>query len=94
MDGLAVEVKDGSLTLKIKLFAGNEGRPGVEEEEKSNEPEDASRDGEVCVDVDHVDDSHNDENGTLNGIDKGNHKRVVQHSHIGCKFVDKYARRS
>ena len=90
VDGLTVEVKDGSLALKIKLFTGNEGGSRVEEEEKSNEPKDSSRDGEVRIDVDHVDYSHDDEDGSLNSIDEGNNKRVVQHPHISSKFIDKY----
>ena len=94
MDGLAVEVKDGSLALKIKLFAGNEGGSGVEEEKKSNESKDSSWDGEVRVDVDHVDNSHYDEDRPLNSIDEGNNKRIVKDPHIGGKFINKYARRS
>ena len=90
VDGLTVEVKDGSLALKIKLFTGNKCGPGVEEEEKSNEPKYSSRDGEVRIDVDHVDYSHDDEDGSLNSIDEGNNKRVVQHPHISSKFIDKY----
>ena len=63
--------------LKIHLLTGKEGRPGVKEKNDSYEPQDSSWDGEVRIDVGHVEDSDRYEYRPFNGIYEGHDQRII-----------------
>jgi hypothetical protein len=67
-DGFREEEEDGALALEVELLAGNDGRPGVDEEGHCDGPEDGGRNGKVGVDLAHVDNRDEDGDRTLESV--------------------------
>ena len=91
---LAVEVEDRTFALKVQLFAGQKGWSGVDEEQNGNEGQQSSRDGKPGINLNHVYKSKSYQNWTLNGIYEGYYQRIVKHSEVSCKLIDKNTWRS
>ena len=86
-DGLSKKVKNRAFFLKVKLFAGMDGRSGIKEKPNCNEEDNGNHDDEEGVDLREVDDGNNDDGWTFDRIDETKDHCVVNNSKIVGKLV-------